>query len=209
MERMITPTDGVTYDDETLRITAELIRRHADRLATADGRRGVLLEIIRRGVARNFGGAARSLAWRSSTALAASLPALDEADQRRILAALAKSEARFIDRMADFYRIVMSILGLREKAGVELKTVVAAVSSVIDGLIWRSMTNPVIAETALVKPDLDGEPASWGLPAVTFLAIFDSMVEPDPEFSPAGPRLDAALSEPAHVWDEGSPRHDR
>jgi AcrR family transcriptional regulator len=209
MEQMIKPTEaeGAAYDEETLRIVVKIVQEHADKLATPDGRRGVLREVVRLGVARNFDSVVQSLAWRSSTALIATLPALEGKDQQRILAALTRAETQFIDRLSDLYSAVLPILGLRIKQGFDTKVFTATVRSLIEGLTVRGLTNPAIVNPSIVQPGLDGEPAEWRLPAVGFLAILDAMSEPDPDFDAGAVHIDAAVERVSQIWaDAGTPR---
>lgn len=195
MERIIQPAEdhGGLYDPETLQVAAEVLQEHADRLGTAEGRRSVLREMIRQGVAHNFESVARSLAWRSSSALAATLPALDDTDQQRLLTALRQSEARFIDRMSDFYLAMLPILGMRMKAGFDVKVFAATGSAVVEGLIRRSLTNPELVSPSILQPGLDDEPVEWQLAAVGFMGIVDVMLEPDPDFDASGAQPESAL----------------
>lgn len=183
MERMIAPTEdqGAAWDEETLQIAATVVDNYKDRLDTADGRRSVLRETVRQGARRNFEAVSESLAWRTSSALSATLPALEGEDRQRILAALTRAETQFIDRMADFYGEMMTILGLRFKAPFDAKTFAAAGSSIVEGLIGRGLTNQTIVNKPILLPGIDGEPVEWHLAAVGFLAIIDAMVEPDPD----------------------------
>jgi AcrR family transcriptional regulator len=184
MEQMIAPTEGqgAAWDEETLRIGRAVVKRYADRLETSDGRRDVLREAVRQGVQQNFNAVSRSLSWRTSSALVTTLPALAANDRHRILVALTRAETHFIDRMAAFYEELMPTLGLRLKPPFETKMVAATASSVVEGLIGRSLTNPKIIKTPVMLPGIDGEPVEWHLAAVGFLAILDAMVEPEPNW---------------------------
>ncbi len=184
MERMIEPAEavGMAFDEETLKTAAAVVERHADRLVTSDGRRAVLKESVRLAVRRNFEAVSRSLSWNSSTALVATLSALDDSDRGRILAALTKAEVHFIDRMAEFYEAIMPVLGLRPKPPFTTRIFAATGSSVIEGLIGRSLTNPDIVNTTIMLPGIDDEPVEWSLAAVGFLAVLDAMIEADPNW---------------------------
>ncbi len=182
MERMVAPGPEGSYADEVVRVAREVLRHNRDRLGTSQGRRAVLLETVRRTVTQSFHGAARSLAWRSFTALSVAVPTLDEHDQRRVLAALAASHARIIDRISDLYAEILPVLGMRMKAGCDIRTAIATGSSAMDGLIRLSVTDPTTVASRTVRPGLDGEPVDWELPAVAFMAILDAMVEPAPDF---------------------------
>lgn len=182
MERMIEPVEGsgAAFDQETLRIATEVVETHRSRLATAEGRRSVLREAVRQGVQRNFEAVSRSLSWSTSTALIATLPTLDGPDRQRILDALKRTESHFIERMAQFYAGMMKELGLRFKSAYNAEMLAATASSVVEGLIGRSLTNPGIVHTPVPLPGIDGQTVPWHLAAVGFLGIVDEMVEPDP-----------------------------
>ena len=185
MERMIMSPQTQNFFDEVVRIDRQLIEEHTERLGTAAGRRAVLQEVVRRGVSHSFTGTARSLLWRSVTALTATLPALEEADRARIQAALATSQAAIVGQIADFYQEILPVLGMRMKDGFEVGLFVATASSVVDGLMRRAVTNPDVVEYSITKPGLDGAPIEWKLPEIAFLAIVDAMIEADPAFEAA------------------------
>lgn len=182
MERMLVPSDRATYFGETLCVARQVLDDNADHLDTPEGRRGVLLEMIRQTATRNFEDTSRSLRWRLSTALAAALPTLGNRDQQRILAALIDSEAHFVDRMSELYRAALPVLGMRMKDGFDIKVLTATTSSVIDGLLARSLTNPAVVDPVIIMPALGGKPTEWRLAAIAAMAILDAMVEPDPAF---------------------------
>lgn len=182
MERMVLPGPEGSYADDVVRVARAVLEQHRELLGTPQGRRTVLAELIRCTVTHSFHGAARSLAWRSFTALALAVPTFDEGDQERILAALARSHARVIDRVAEMYAEALPKLGMRVKAGFDIRTCIATGSSAMDGLIRLSLTDPDTVASRTVRAGPNGEPVEWELPAVAFMAILDAMVEPDPEF---------------------------
>lgn len=182
MERMVTPSPEGSYADDVVRIARRVMEQYQDRRDTPQGRRAILAEIVRRTVTQSFHGAARSLAWRSFTALTVAVPTLADEDQQRILAALAAAHAAIMDRITDLYVEILPVLGIRMKTGFDIRTAVVTGSSAMDGLIRLSVTDPETVASAILKPGPDGEPVEWGLPAVAFMAIWDAMVEPDPEF---------------------------
>ena len=185
MERMVAPARREDYVAEIEHRVARVLHGHADLLGTAEGRRGVLLEVVRCAVGETFGSEARHQAWRSVTVLAATLPALQGADRVRIQTALVRSEQQIIDRSAHLYEVTMSALGMRMKDDFDLNVLAATTSSVVDGLIRRSVTNPAVVGAPIVQPGLGGKPVEWSLPAVAVMAVIDAMTEPDPSFAPA------------------------
>lgn len=182
MERMLEPGPEGSYADEIVSVAEAVLEQNRHRLGTAQGRRATLTEIVRRTVTESFHGAARSLAWRSFTALAVTVPTLDPPDRERVLVALATSHARIVDRVADLYAEILPALGMRARDGFDVRTLVVTGSSAMDGLIRLSLTDPATVVSRTVRPGPDGEPVEWELPAVAFLAIMDAMVEPDPDF---------------------------
>ncbi|MEB3052435.1 TetR/AcrR family transcriptional regulator [Mycolicibacter sp. MYC123] len=182
MERMVAPGPEGSYADDVVRIARRVLDQSRQLLGTAQGRRAVLEEMVRSTVTQSFHGAARSLAWRSFTALAVAVPTLDDEDQQRILAAMAASHARIIDRVAEVYTETLPLVGMRMKAGFDIRTAIATGSATMDGLIRLGFTDPATVASVILKPGLDGEPVEWELPPLAFLAILDAMIEPDPEF---------------------------
>ncbi|WP_237160162.1 TetR/AcrR family transcriptional regulator [Mycobacteroides abscessus] len=185
MAKMVEPSldQGAAWDQETIDVAVAVIGQYHERLHTADGRRAVLGEAARLAVRQNFEAVSQSLAWRTSTALAATLPALEEGDRERLLAALRQAETHFIDKMAAFYEQMMPILGLRPKAPFDLRTFTATASSMIEGLISRSRTNPDVVNHTIMLPGIDGDFVEWHLSAIGYLAILDTMIETDPDYS--------------------------
>ncbi|MDV6291464.1 TetR/AcrR family transcriptional regulator [Rhodococcus aetherivorans] len=186
MERMIEPERslGVAFDQQTLDIAAAVIQQYQDRLDTPDGRRSVLRETIRQGVERNFYAVSKSLSWRTFIALVATLPALPPDARERLLEALRTAEAHFIDRMVEFYSAMIVTLGLRVKPEFNLHLFATTVSSLVEGMIARQLTNPGIVSNPVMLPGIDDEPVEWHLSAAAFLGVVDLMVEPDPKWQP-------------------------
>jgi AcrR family transcriptional regulator len=184
MERMIEQVkdQGAAWDQETLDIAQDVIERFKERLDSEDGRRAVLEEAVRRGAQQNFEAVSKSLSWRTSTALSATLQTLEGEDHDHIVEVLERTEQRFVDRMMDFYDQVLPVLGLRMKAPFDTKTLAVAGSSVVEGLIGRQLANQKIVDEPIRLPGIDGEPVDWHLAAVGFLAIVDAMTEPDPNW---------------------------
>ncbi|MGC7358356.1 hypothetical protein RA989_21135, partial [Mycobacteroides abscessus subsp. massiliense] len=90
---------------------------------------------------------------------------------RQGLAALRQAETHFIDKMAAFYEQMMPILGLRPKEPFDLRTFTATASSMIEGLISRSRTNPDVVNHTIMLPGIDGDPVEWHLSAIGYLAM--------------------------------------
>jgi AcrR family transcriptional regulator len=173
---------GAAWDAKTIQIAKRVIHnpKHKDMLATAEGRKAVLAEAVRQGVRHNVSALKESRSWRTSSALMATLPTLEESARDRISKALTETEGRFIDRMSEFYDEVMQHLGLRMKDPFNTKMLAAAASSVVEGLVDRSPVNADIIDTQITLPGIDGQPAKWHLAAVGFLAIVDAMTEEIP-----------------------------
>lgn len=182
MERMVAPSPAGSYADDVVRIARRVLDQNEQLLGTPQGRRALLEEMVRCTVTQSFHGAARSLAWRSFTALTVAVPTLDDEDQHRILSALAASHARIVDRVADLYAEVLPLVGMRMKAGFDIRTAIATGSATMDGLIRLSFTDPATVASRILKPGPAGEPVEWELPPVAFMAILDAMIEPDPGF---------------------------
>lgn len=184
MEKMVDPaTKDGAFDEETLRVVGVVIDEHRDRLATAEGRRAVLREAVRRAIERNVASVTTALSYRTFTALVATLPSLVGADQERILRLLRGIEQQFKSRLAAFYESLIPQLGLRFKPGFNGTMLALTGSSVIEGHISRQWTNPVIVNTPVLMPGITDEPVEWHVAAVGFLAVVDGMTEPDPDFA--------------------------
>ncbi|HEY6315443.1 MAG TPA: hypothetical protein VIY52_32195 [Streptosporangiaceae bacterium] len=196
---------AAAFDPETPDLVRKMIAEHQDLLATAEGRRALVLEAVRRGVAQNFGNLVESREWHIYMALVAtSGPAGDDQARDRIKQALGASEAAFLARMGEFYRQMGQVFGLRLRyPAFGYDHLASAAAALVEGLALRHILARSLAGgrdsrqpprpasslgdiiiTSRPGPGIDGTPADWSLAATAFLGILDALTEPDPATSP-------------------------
>lgn len=183
------------FDDETIKKVEEVVSRNAAVLVTAEGRRQVLMEAVRVGVAQNFKALVESDEWHIFVALNASVDSAGDDESRlRVAAALQDSEMTFIDKMADFYSAMLDALGLRLRHSYTVRHLAMVGASIVEGLALRRILvqavdearrPPLVVDHGWSLRDILGPPLpgpdngeDWSLAAIGFLGIVDIMTEP-------------------------------
>ena len=209
--------DRTVFDPETVTVIGRVVAENLHRLATPDGRRALMCEVVRLSVARNYSALTESLPWRLQMALMATLGSTRSGEARRhIAAALEDSQRRSRESLVAVLEQITRVLGLRLRSpaytlnhvqlaggllvqSLALRNVqVQAAQGTADGAGHRASTDDLdpASDTALVNgllnapvpgPGLDGEPAEWTLAAFAYLGVLDSFLELDPDFVPPGP----------------------
>lgn len=164
-------------------------------LATPQGRRALLVEIVRVVVAENYRTFAASASWRTYAALLSTVGAISDDEARGKIAAQLYAAERdgFIAQLAQFYSQVTSQIGLRLRdPAYTYEHLALAGSAVIEGLILRSAlvdaegdraSGPLLRE--LLDDPLPGPGSSqWSTAALGFLGVVDAFLEPDPDYLP-------------------------
>jgi AcrR family transcriptional regulator len=186
------------FDQETIDTATNVVMSSAEKLTTPEGRRQVLLEAIRQGVAQNFKAIVQSQEWHIYVALNASIrKAGDDESRLRIAAALQNSEMTFVDKMSEFYSGMLEFLGLRFRDDTyTVRHLAVAGAAVVEGLALRRLVTeavedarrpPVIPDhgwslsdllTASISGPPDAENQDWSLAALAFSGIVDALTEP-------------------------------
>ena len=173
-------------DTETLLSTWQYLSSRTDDLLSPNGRRQVLVDVIRTAAEYNFGAVTATGAWRTYAGLSATILSFPEAESRqRTLDALRASEMSFVETMEMFYRNVLPTVGYRLKPhfGGDWQPFVVAAASVIEGLGLIRASVPSLVERPLEIPFNDVvEP--WSLASLAFMGGVDAFVEPDPDYEP-------------------------
>lgn len=192
---------SASFDEQTLLAAASVILDRWDEVASPEGRRSVFVELVRTGVNHNFAGLLASGQWYVFYTLCVTArpptPGLDDESRVKLLAAVHAAAQSYIDVMAGFYQLIGSVLGLRPRAQeCTIRHIVAAGAAVVEGLA----VNQIVATAYDSIPDRPatwslselasgplpgpvGHPGEWSLAALAYLAILDSMLEPDPQWS--------------------------
>jgi AcrR family transcriptional regulator len=208
--------DRTVFDPETVTVIGRVLSENTHRLATPDGRRALMCEVVRLSVARNYTALTESPPWRLQMALMATLGSTRSGEARQhIAAALEDSQRRSRESLVAVLGQITQVLGLRLRSpaytldhvqlaggllvqSLALRNVqVQAARGTVDGAGHHADPDGLgtASDTALVDgllnapvpgPGLDGEPAEWTLAAFAYLGVIDSFLELDPDFVPPG-----------------------
>jgi AcrR family transcriptional regulator len=157
---------------------------HVDWLATADGRRDLVLEMIRRGALNDFDTMLGSTEWRTYLALHATFLSIADAELRNDLQeALATSERGFISRIASSWEQLAGLLGYRLRPEVEgsFEMIASLASASLRGLVIMALSTPELATRRIqARPFGAATAAEWSPIALTAASIAFAFLEPDP-----------------------------
>jgi AcrR family transcriptional regulator len=191
--------DRVVFDPETFAVIERLLTEYKHLLATTEGRRALLCEVVRLATVRNYEALSESQAWRLHAALIATLGATRSGDaQQKIAASLEDAHTRSRDSMVAMFGWLAGVLGLRMRDPARTaEHMMLAGGLMVQSLALRNVQVQVavgatdeaihvdsLLNTPVPGPGLDGEPAQWSLVAFAYLGIVDAFVELDPEFVP-------------------------
>lgn len=171
-------------DSDTLLNTWQYLSMRTGDLSSLEGRRSVLVDIIRTAAEYNFDVVTGSNKWRTYAALSTTIMSWPDAESRtRVLDALRASELAFIETMESFYRNVLPTIGYRLKPQFnhDFQPFVVAAASVIEGLGIVRSTVPAIVEAHFDLP-VDDATEAWSVASLAFMGVIDAFIEPDPEF---------------------------
>jgi hypothetical protein len=204
-------SDRPVLAPETTSVVTRILTDNKQLLATPEGRRALLLELVRLTTTRNYGALTESTTWRLHMALMATLGSTRSGQARkRIAAALEDAQKQSRESMVALLRYLMGVLGLRLRdPGYTLDHVQLAGGLVIQSLALRNvqvqaslgeesdgdgLAAPNVPQEAkevrallnspVPGPGLGGEPAEWTLVARAYLGVLDTFVELDPDFVP-------------------------
>lgn len=165
-----------------------------ERLETPEGRRAMLLELIRR--EQDFAVVHQSAEWRTYLALHATFLSLPDGDLRTdVQTALTDSERGFTTRIAAAWQEWAELFGfrLRPELGTGFETLASLVSAHFRGLVLMSPTSPDIVEARIdADPFGTGETARWPVRAVALAGVALTFLEPDPDITWTEERIAAA-----------------
>jgi AcrR family transcriptional regulator len=163
-------------------VLARIAAERLDRVETPEGRRAMLLELIRR--EQDFAVVHRSAEWRTYLALHATFLSLPDGNLRTdVQAALTASERGFTTRIAAAWQEWAELFGfrLRPALGTGFEALASLVSAHFRGTVLMSPTSPDIVEAHIdADPFGTGETARWPVRAVALAGIALTFLEPDP-----------------------------
>ena len=106
--------DRTVFDPETVTVIGRAVAENMHLLATPDGRRALMCEVVRLSVGRNYAALTESLTWRLQMALAATLGSTRSGmARRRIAAALEDSQRRSRESLVAVLGQISQVIGLR------------------------------------------------------------------------------------------------
>jgi hypothetical protein len=148
--------DRSVFDPETVNIIGRVLTENMHLLATLDGRRALMCEVVRLSVARNYAALSDSLAWRLQMALMATLGSTRSGmARRRIAAALEASQRRSREGLVAVLAQISQVLGLRLRdPAYTLDHVQLAGGLLVQSLALRNVQ--VQAAMGTADPVLDG-----------------------------------------------------
>lgn len=182
-----------------------------DRLEQPGARLAAAADALQQGALREFESFDSSPQWRTYFAIHATYFSLPDGELReRVGAALVQAEDAFNADLADSYRSIADMLGLRvmPETGLDFPAIAVLAMGLIRGLVLMAPGNPQIAARRFPAPAADAEPraaadaepgaaadagpspaadaagggahSGWSLPAVGLAALTVDQLEADP-----------------------------
>jgi len=192
---------------ETSSVLQRVLAENKQLLATLEGRRALMLEIVRLTTVRNYDALTESTAWRLHMALMATLGSTRSGEARkRIAAALEDAQKQSRESMVALLGYLMGALGLRLRdpaytldhvqlvggllvqslalRNVQVQAALGEGGQAAPGVPQEAKEVRALLNIPVPGPSLGGEPAEWTLAARAYLGVLDTFVELDPDFTP-------------------------
>ncbi len=170
------------FDLGTPTVVTGVAHEYLDWFRTAEGRRRLLIEMCRLGALQNFDALHERPDWRIYMTLHSALLTLPYNSYREALAtALANSERGFLQKMTEFYSVMMDILGYRFKddsGDFGMPEFAALGAAAVEGVVLTSGATPDLATRRfLLDPFNVGRRQDWSYPAISFTCLVESLLE--------------------------------
>jgi len=192
--------DRPVFDPGTFAVLEQAVKDNRDLIATPEGRRSLLCEVVRLTVAQNYNALTESGIWRLHMALSATLGSTRSGEARQKIAA-ALEEAQRVSResLVAVFHFLAAEIGLRMRdEALTIEHMQLAGGLLVQSMALRNVQVQAAADGAegegawvdgllnapLPGPGLDGKPAEWTLAALAFLGVVDAFIELDPDFTP-------------------------
>jgi len=192
---------------ETSSVLQRVLAENKQLLATLEGRRALMLEIVRLTTVRNYDALTESTTWRLHMALVATLGSTRSGEARkRIAAALEDAQKQSRESMVALLGYLMGALGLRLRdpaytldhvqlvggllvqslalRNVQVQAALGEGGQAAPGVPQEAKEVRALLNIPVPGPSLGGEPAEWTLAARAYLGVLDTFVELDPDFTP-------------------------
>jgi AcrR family transcriptional regulator len=171
-------------NDAIVGVIRRVVAERAEDLHTAEGRHGLLGELIRQASVADFEALYGSPQWRTYLALHATFLSLASGELReRVQEILRRSEQGFVTRVATAWQRIAEVFGyrLRLDSGATYETVATLASATMRGLILMGLSTPDIRDRRTsARPFGATRRVDWSVPALGAAAIASSFLEPDP-----------------------------
>lgn len=185
MVQLLHPAPGTPAPESPLIIVEGMavLAEHGARLRRPDGSRdlagedAVMREVVRVVLTHNADAMHDSPDWQTYMALSASVLSLPEKRRERVREALREAEEKMMAAMVEFHAAAFHALGRRMRPGLDLRQLVTAGSSMIEGLVSRRRIGAPVVDQVVLRPGVDGEPVEWTLVALAYLTIIEGMTE--------------------------------
>ncbi|WP_219982759.1 hypothetical protein [Microbacterium sp. HD4P20] len=172
------PNFGSGFDQQTLSLLDEVIAANADAMRTVEGRQIALREAIRATVAHNMFTVETTPAWRVYRTLSAALASGDAVPGgENIRVQLEEIVDRYVVRMAEAYRELNTVFGLRMREGLSERDLAVAIVAVIDGIGDHRRISPALigsSRNVAVGPEGARE---WHLAAIAVYGVYTAFTE--------------------------------
>ncbi len=215
-------SDRPVLAPETFAAVQQILDGNHALVASAEGRRALLLEVVRVTSAANYHMLSDSGPWRLHMALIATLGSTRSGTARtKIAAALEEAQATSRGSMVAMFDFLAARIGLRMRdpartvehlqlAGGLLVQALALRNTQVraateDGPRPAALHVDGLLNTPLPGPGLHGGTAPWTLAAFAYLGVLDSFAELDPDFVPPPPAGAAAPAAPTGAAAPAAP----
>ncbi|NYE01345.1 AcrR family transcriptional regulator [Kineosphaera limosa] len=183
---------------------ADLLRVSGEALSTPQGRRDLVVEALRVSAQADFERIHASPHWQTYLAITATCRGLPAGTLRDdVQAALAQTEASFLDHRAAVYARLPALLGYRlvpplaEPEG--FRVMAGAAGAMMTGLIVNATAAAPKGRggggTIRLAPFGSTKEAHWSLPALHLVTVFFAYLEPDPDAVWSRERIRAAAAQ--------------
>ncbi|MCK2218560.1 TetR/AcrR family transcriptional regulator [Actinomadura sp. ATCC 31491] len=181
--------------ETTREVLDAVLAAHAGDLATPEGRHDLVTELLRATAVSDFEAVHGSPEWRTYLALQATFLSLPEGDLRAdVQAALARSEQRFVERVARGWEAVATALGYRPRPGTGFPVIATLACAAMRGLVLMTLSDPGLLDRRVpANPTAASAAADWSLLGLAAAALAVAYLEPDPDVTWDEARL-AALT---------------
>lgn len=166
------------FDDETLGFIEQAVNGSAGAAGSPDQQEAALREVLRAAVAHNMAAVEDTVAWRVYRTMSAALASGNAVPGgEEIRALLSEIVGRYLDRMAELYRVLNAAFGLRMRPGVSERDLAVAVMATIDGMGDHRRINPELIDgPRTVALGVEGE-REWHLAGIAISGIHTAFTE--------------------------------